>query len=209
MKLKNVKIEKFDIVIVAEKGVSDFVMPYRIRKILGEDSIIRSFDNITICQKEPEKVQVQFEPNRLIIGIHRVENNLEEDLVSKFASYVVQLFEIIKELEHKRFGFNYHGQAEIDDNFIAVEFFRGLFLPSQKELAKKIGGSITKINPNFFVEKEDCLFNIKITPKDNQEFTFHCNAHFEKAFNMEKEGLEKSLVTCFEEFIEILNGLER
>ncbi|MHB8132552.1 MAG: hypothetical protein ACYDEX_26655 [Mobilitalea sp.] len=207
MKLKNIALEYCNTVFVADKA-SDFAMVYQARKILGENVSIYNTDKKIVFQKPDEKIQAEYMSNKLIVGIHKIESDLNQSIANSLAIYAVKFFDTIKDTTVNSYGFNFLGNAELEESCTPAEYCNSIFFPKSNEYEVIINAKFLGINPNFTLEKDGCIYSVTITPINEKELEFHCNAHYEKPFDLNVENLANNILISFSTFIRILSTLK-
>jgi len=136
-----VQVEKMNIVMLFDSTIIDYVIPYKIREIIGNNVKIHSFPDVAIIQKEEDKLQIQYSEDKLIISIFDVNSQINES-ANKVANSLIGLYKqiLIDEVKPLSYGFNYDGEVDIKKETNASELLRDLFMPGWKELSDVLGG---------------------------------------------------------------------
>lgn len=177
-----------------------------LRNILGTTKVLlMDSPEMIVALAPPSKIVLQLGDRRIRI----TDSDNKPADKSGIWSMALQAIKLVLTSKLVAYGFNYDVGIKWCGSQPVREFLKKRFLPNAPEIAKLVEGEIQIPVPRIMFTRGKTLYDLLLEPIDEQDIKIHINAHFQRnVFPNEKE-LQKSFVTEFNVFLNILGKLLR
>ncbi|MCG8539730.1 MAG: hypothetical protein MJA82_07285 [Clostridia bacterium] len=214
-----VEIKRINITFVYENLTETFISRDYIKKSFNDVQVIDIPDDILLINFQKRfkncSLQAVFDQKRLSTNLNIPENLHITDIDLLPLQNLIQLtfvaHESIESSKLESYGFNFTGIGKFTKNNeqIASEVFKNIFLKDPIQLERNIKGKITSFAPKFTVEYDDFVFNVNIDVINESPTDFHINIndHFDSSTVPERKELLKKLKTFWKKNDQIMKKI--